>query len=150
MNCRALIRSACGVPAGAMRPFQFVADIGEAMATGGPVRAVVAQVVLNVVLFVPLGMLARHLFRRGFVVTVLLGVFPSPLLSFALGRSLPSGPPTAADAPARELQRGLVSAAVLDGAVVTCAALALAGAGAWPLLAAFLPLGLLGLSLRGD
>ena len=74
----------------------------------------------------------------------------SPLLSFVLGRSLASGPARAADAPARELQRGLVSAAVLDGAVVLCAALSLAGAGPWPLLAAFLPLGLLGLSLRGD
>lgn len=68
------------VPAPQLRPFQFVADIGEAMATGGPVRAVVAQVVLNVVLFVPLGMLARHLFRRGFVVTVLLGLGTSLLI----------------------------------------------------------------------
>ncbi|WP_410662154.1 VanZ family protein [Amycolatopsis sp. lyj-84] len=60
-----------------LRPFQFVADIRREQ-SGAGLRAflrnpAVQQAVFNVALFVPLGMFVRHLFRRGFAVTVALG-----------------------------------------------------------------------------
>lgn len=62
-----------------LRPGQFLRDFAEARA-GGTGRAVLAQVLLNVLLFVPLGMLARHLFRLGLLRTLLLGLGVSALI----------------------------------------------------------------------
>ncbi len=60
-----------------LRPFQFIADVRHEQ-TGSGLRAflrnpAVQQSVFNVALFVPLGMFLRHLFRRSFVSTVVLG-----------------------------------------------------------------------------
>lgn len=71
----------CSDPAGVqLRPGQFLRDLADARAAGGSGRGVVLQVALNVLLFVPLGMLVRHLFRRGPVVTVLAGLTVSGLI----------------------------------------------------------------------
>ena len=71
----------CQDPAGAqLHPFQFLADLARERRAGGSGSAVVMQVVFNVLLFVPLGMVVRHLFRRGFVVTVLVGLGFSGLI----------------------------------------------------------------------
>lgn len=78
------IAEACGGPTGAklqMVPFQFVADIAEE--TRGlslPAAATsfaVLQVVLNVVLFVPLGLLLRRFAGRSLAVSVLIGFLVS-------------------------------------------------------------------------
>ncbi|AXH97733.1 sulfatase-like hydrolase/transferase [Ornithinimicrobium avium] len=63
-----------------LRPLQFLRDLASASRGGGSVSAVLMQLVLNVLLFVPLGMLLRHLCCRGFVVTVLLGLAASGLI----------------------------------------------------------------------
>ncbi len=71
----------CQDPAGAqLHPFQFLSDLARERQAGGSGRAVVMQVVFNVLLFVPLGMAVRHLFRRGLVVTVLVGLGVSGLI----------------------------------------------------------------------
>ncbi|MEU3626789.1 antibiotic resistance protein VanZ [Amycolatopsis coloradensis] len=60
-----------------LRPFQFIADIRREQTGTGPRsflrNPAVRQAIFNVALFVPLGMFARHLFRRGFVATVAIG-----------------------------------------------------------------------------
>lgn len=63
-----------------LHPFQFLSDLEAARRAGGSGLRVVSQLVLNVALFVPLGMVVRHLFKRGFVVTVLLGLGVSGLI----------------------------------------------------------------------
>lgn len=63
-----------------LRPLQFLGDLAAARRAGGSGGEVLLQVGLNVLLFVPLGMVLRHLFRRGFVVTVLLGLAVSALV----------------------------------------------------------------------
>ncbi len=65
-----------------LRPFHFLSDLSTTAAAGGALTPVVAQVVLNVALFVPLGMVSRHLFRRGLVGTVLIGLGVSALIEF--------------------------------------------------------------------
>lgn len=59
-----------------LRPFQFLADLQAP----GTTQLVIAQVLLNVVLFVPLGMFVRHLFGRGLATTVLVGFGTSLLI----------------------------------------------------------------------
>ncbi|GHF57150.1 glycopeptide antibiotics resistance protein [Amycolatopsis bartoniae] len=58
-------------------PFQWIADVHRDAAGNGLVDALTTtafeQMALNVVLFVPLGIFARMLWRRGFAGTVLLG-----------------------------------------------------------------------------
>lgn len=61
-------------------PLQFVRDAAAAVQHGAPVRAIFSQVMLNVLLFVPLGMFLRHLFRRGFAATVANGLGVSLLI----------------------------------------------------------------------
>jgi len=52
-----------------LRPLQFVQDIRAGLGGGGARELLrntaLLQVSFNALLFVPLGMLARHLFRRG-------------------------------------------------------------------------------------
>jgi hypothetical protein len=66
-----------GVREPQLRPLRFLADVrGEA--TGAGVGALLhnpalTQVLMNIALFVPLGMFVRYLFRRGVLVTTLIG-----------------------------------------------------------------------------
>lgn len=67
-----------------LHPFQFVSDITSQTAGMGLRTAltstVVLQVVFNVVLFLPLGVLLHRYFRRGIIVTTLLGALISILI----------------------------------------------------------------------
>ncbi|WP_209326298.1 VanZ family protein [Brevibacterium renqingii] len=68
-----------------LRPFQFVADIlsfdtGSARAL--MTNPAVLQVVLNVVLFVPLGWFVRQLAGRGIIVATMTGLAASALIEF--------------------------------------------------------------------
>lgn len=63
-----------------LRPLQFVTDLTTAVRSGLPAGPVVAQVALNVLLFVPLGMVAHHLFRLRLPATALLGLGVSGLI----------------------------------------------------------------------
>lgn len=63
-----------------LRPLQFLRDLARVRETGGSGSTVLLQVAFNVLLFVPLGMVLRHLFRRGLVVTVLAGLAVSGLI----------------------------------------------------------------------
>lgn len=61
-----------------LRPLQFVADIGREQ-HGAGLRSylhnpAIQQAVFNVALFLPLGMFLRHLFRRGPLTTVAIGL----------------------------------------------------------------------------
>lgn len=68
-----------------LRPFAFVGDIAKEGGISGPrtilTNPAVAQVFLNVLLFVPLGMLVRHLVVRG---RLLAGVLASTAVGFAV------------------------------------------------------------------
>jgi glycopeptide antibiotics resistance protein len=58
------------------RPLQFISDIRREQATSTGTllhNPAVQQAVFNVALFVPLGMFLRHLFRRGWLLTVVVG-----------------------------------------------------------------------------
>jgi len=71
----------CHPPASAqLVPFQFLRDAGAAVADGASPRTILLQVALNVVLFVPLGMALRYLFRRGVVAVALIGLGVSLLI----------------------------------------------------------------------
>jgi glycopeptide antibiotics resistance protein len=67
-----------------LAPLQFLSDIRAEQVGTGPVALLrnpaLLQIAFNVALFVPLGMVARYVFRRGFVVTVLIGLATSLLL----------------------------------------------------------------------
>lgn len=64
--------------------FRFVADIRAERSGAGPVawlrNPAVLQLAFNIALFVPLGMLARYVFRRGLAVTLLVGFAVSLLV----------------------------------------------------------------------
>ncbi len=62
-------------------PFAFVRDVGWGAGPSGFLRdAALRQVLMNVVLFVPFGMYARHLFHRSPRATVALGFLASLLI----------------------------------------------------------------------
>lgn len=61
-------------------PFQFVRETGAAITAGGSVRPILTQVLLNVVLFVPLGVVLRYLSRRGWGTVALTGLGVSLLV----------------------------------------------------------------------
>ena len=82
----AQVAEICRAPSGPqLRPFAFVSDIATEGGLSGP-RSVLAnpaaaQVVLNVALFVPLGMLVRHLALRGRTIGILVGTLAGLLVS---------------------------------------------------------------------
>lgn len=64
-------------PAAQWIPFHFLVDAARATASA---QTITAQVLLNVALFIPLGMIVRHSFRRGPVTTITIGVAVSVLI----------------------------------------------------------------------
>ena len=82
----AQVAEICRTPSGPqLRPFAFVADIATEGGLSGPTSVLAnpaaAQVVLNVALFVPLGMLVRHLALRGRTIGILVGTAAGFLVS---------------------------------------------------------------------
>lgn len=66
-----------------LQPGQFIVDILD-NGVGGPGQLIrnpaLLQVLFNVGLFVPLGMFVRHVFRRGVLLTAIIGLFVSLLV----------------------------------------------------------------------